>query len=76
MIYTTTALTIIIIALLYYIYAKDKQHNELVNDLMDRIMSKDFAEYKDQTTEPKTYDPVVVTEEDEYYRELAESRNK
>lgn len=76
MIYTTTALTIIIISLLYYLHVKERQHNEVVKELMDRIMAKDFVEYKEQTTETKTYDPVVVTEEDEYYREIEEMKQR
>lgn len=39
-------------------------------------MAKDFVEYKEQTTEPKTYDPVIVTDEDEYYREIEEMKQR
>ncbi len=43
-------------------------------DLMDRIMSKDFVEYKETTSDPVKYSPVTVTEEDEYWREVEDNK--
>lgn len=66
--------TIIIIGLLIFIYLREEQHKKVVNDLMDRAMSKDFVEYKEQTQEPVIYEPVTLTDEQEYWNEIEENK--
>jgi hypothetical protein len=53
---------------------RESQVAEERKDLMDRIMSKDYVEYKEQTTEPISYTPVTMTEEAEYWREIEENK--
>jgi hypothetical protein len=64
----------IVCVLLVYIHQMDKLNKEERKDLLDRIMAKNYVEYKEQTSEPVKYEPVVVTEEDEYWRELEEKK--
>ncbi|TCJ93413.1 UNVERIFIED_ORG: hypothetical protein BDK47_13333 [Anoxybacillus amylolyticus] len=61
-----------ICALLVFLYQKEQQHKEERKDLLDRIMS--YTEYKEQTAEPVKFEPVTVTEEDEYWREIEERK--
>jgi membrane protein implicated in regulation of membrane protease activity len=61
-------------ALLVFLHQKEQQHKEERKDLLDRIMARDYVEYKEQTTEPVKYEPVTVTEEDEYWREIEERK--
>lgn len=62
----------IIVLLLYFAYKREEQFKEERKDYLDRIMSKDFVEYKQ--TESVQYEPVVLTEEEEYYREIEEQK--
>lgn len=64
----------IIIGLLLFIYKREEQTKKERADLLDRIMSKDFVEYKEQTEEPVQYEPVVLSEQDEYYREIEDRK--
>lgn len=57
---------------LYALYTHHKEAREWAKerkDLYDRIMSKDLREYKQETAEVKTYEPLDNSEEAEYYRE-------
>lgn len=48
-----------------------KQHARERQDLLDRIMSKSFEEYKELTEEtPKASEPVDLSEEEEWAREV------
>jgi predicted Holliday junction resolvase-like endonuclease len=74
-------LFVIVILLIVFIYMRESQmqeerkdFQEERKDLMDRIMSKDYVEYKEQTTEPISYTPVTMTEEAEYWREIEENK--
>lgn len=67
-------LFIIVMMLIVFIYYRESQMQEERKDLMDRIMSKDYVEYKEQTTEPISYTPVTMTEEAEYWREIEENK--
>ncbi|WP_057766706.1 hypothetical protein [Cytobacillus praedii] len=64
----------IILLLIVFIYKREEQMKEERKDLMDRIMSKDFVEYKETTSDPVKYSPVTVTEEDEYWREVEDNK--
>jgi hypothetical protein len=64
----------IVCVLLVYIHQMERLNKEERKDLLDRIMAKNYVEYKEQTSEPVKYEPVVVTEEDEYWRELEERK--
>jgi hypothetical protein len=64
----------IVCVLLVYIHQMERLNKEERKDLLDRIMAKNYVEYKEQTSEPVKYEPVVVTEEDEYWRELEEKK--
>lgn len=63
----------IIILLLILMYKREEQYKEERKDYLDRLMAKDFVEYKAETESVK-YDPVVLTEEEEYYREIEEQK--
>jgi hypothetical protein len=63
-----------VVTLLYFFYKREEQFAKERNDLLDRIMSRNFTEYKEHTAEPIKYEPVTVTEEDEYWRELEEKK--
>lgn len=54
-------------------YKRDEQYKEERKDYLNRLMAKDFVEYKEQT-ENVQYEPVVLTEEEEYYREIEEQK--
>lgn len=43
-------------------------------DMLNRLMSKDLEEYKDFIVEPVQYDPVIKTDEDEYWQEIEERK--
>lgn len=63
----------IIVLLLYLMYKREEQYKEERKDYLDRLMAKDFVEYKEQA-EHVQYEPVVLTEEEEYYREIEEQK--
>jgi hypothetical protein len=63
-----------IVALLFFTYKREEQMKKERADLLDRIMARTYVEYKEQTSEPVKYEPVVVTEEEEYWRELEEKK--
>lgn len=43
-------------------------------DLYDRIQSGSLTEYKEATQEVKTFEPVVKSEEDEFWQEIEENK--
>lgn len=51
-----------------------EREREERQDLLDRLMARNFVEYKEQTQEPVRYEPVSVSEEEEYWRELQSKR--
>ncbi|WP_026562485.1 hypothetical protein [Bacillus sp. J37] len=63
-----------IVVLLIQLHKREEANKQERQDLMDRLMSKDFAEYKEQTGEMLKFEPITVSEEDEYYREIEESK--
>jgi hypothetical protein len=73
---TSIALFSTIVSLLYYLYKREEQNRFERKDLLDRIMSRDFTEYKEHTSEPIKYEPVTLTEEDEYLREVEEQKQR
>jgi hypothetical protein len=52
----------------------DKNKDKLINDLAEKLMAKDFTEYKEQTQPPRTFDPVAQTDETQYWQEVEESK--
>lgn len=63
-----------ITSLLIFIYQREKQHQQDRKDMLDRIMSRNFEEYKDLTQPLPKFEPVYTDEEEEYYRELEEQK--
>ncbi|MFC0274099.1 hypothetical protein ACFFIX_22380 [Metabacillus herbersteinensis] len=63
-----------IVVLLIHLHRREESNKQERQDLIDRLMSKDFVEYKEQTSEPVMYDPVEVSEAAEYWREIEESK--
>lgn len=47
-------------------------HTYQINMLTDKLMSRNFEEYKELTSEPKQHDPVDMTDEEEWAREQKE----
>lgn len=47
----------------------DKQQ-KMIERQNEMIMARTYAEYKEHTGEVQTYDPVDITEEEEYHREI------
>lgn len=68
------ALLMTIAVLLVFLYKREEQQQQERKDLLDRIMSRSFVEYKEQTTAPIKYEPVSVSEQAEYWREIEEQR--
>lgn len=60
--------------LLVFLYVREQQNRDERKDLLDRIMSRTFVEYKENTTAPVKYDPVSVSDAEEYRREIEEHR--
>lgn len=60
--------------LLVFLYVREQQNRDERKDLLDRIMSRTFVEYKEQTAAPVKYEPVSVSEQAEYWREIEEHR--
>lgn len=76
-----TALGMVLIAFIAYVVLSmqhqrqlEAQWREERQDLLDRAMAKDMQEYKEMTAEPVKYEPVVVSEEDEYWMEIEEQK--
>lgn len=59
---------------LIYTYKREQQFKEERQDMLDRLMAKDIAEYKEMTSEPVKYEPVTVTDETEYWNEIEEQK--
>lgn len=72
----SVALFCTIALLLHHISKREEQNRLERKDLLDRIMSRNFMEYKEHTSEPIKYEPVTVTEEDEYLREVEEQKQR
>lgn len=47
-------------------------HTYQINMLTDKLMSRNFEEYKELTSELKQYEPVDVSDEEEWAREQKE----
>lgn len=76
-----TALALILIAFISYVVLSmqhqrilEEQWREERQDLLNRIMAKDIQEYKEVSSEPVEYEPVTVSEEDEYWMEIEEQK--
>ncbi|WP_394137445.1 hypothetical protein [Cytobacillus oceanisediminis] len=64
----------VITALLVYLHFREEKNRIERKDLMDRLMSRDFVEYKEMVQEPEKFEPVSLDEEQEYWREIEESK--
>lgn len=73
---TSVALFCTIVLLLHHMSKREEQNRLERKDLLDRIMSRNFTEYKEHTSEPVKYEPVTLTEEDEYFREVEEQKQR
>jgi hypothetical protein len=73
---TSVTLFCTIILLLHHISKHEEQNRLERKDLLDRIMARNYTEYKEQITEPIKYEPVTITEEDEYLREVEEQQKR
>lgn len=51
-----------------------KQLHETIDILTDKLMARDFSEYKDKTQATVNYEPVDNSEEAEYIRELEDMK--
>lgn len=60
----------IIVALLAFIAFLLIQQQTERKDMLDRLMSRSFVEYKELTQAPVTYDPVDMNEQAEYWKEI------
>lgn len=50
------------------------RHEQKEQDMLNRLMSKDLEEYREFTVEPVQYEPVIKTDEDEYWQEIEERK--
>jgi type III secretory pathway component EscR len=76
-----TALALILIAFIMYVVLSmqhqrnlEEQWREERQDLLNRVMAKDIQEYKEVSSKPVEYEPVTVSEEDEYWMEIEEQK--
>lgn len=67
---TTLAFTAISGLLLTHLYKREQQVIEERKDLMDRLMAKDFTEYKEATQPLVTFEPVSKSDADEFWDEV------
>lgn len=51
-----------------------RQMQQTIDKLTDKLMSKDLKEYKDLTDPAPLYKPVVLTDEEEWAREIEEMK--
>ncbi|MEF3312333.1 hypothetical protein PV433_25950 [Paenibacillus sp. GYB004] len=66
----------IVVGLLLIISQMQKRHAAERSELMDRLMSRNFDEYKTLTATPVvSSEPVHVSEEEEYYREIEQMKS-
>jgi hypothetical protein len=63
-----------VLAFLVFTFKREQDWKEERQDLFNRIMSKDVAEYKEITSEPVSFEPVTVSEEKEYWMEIEEQK--
>lgn len=65
------ALFAVIVFLLLFIRNLQEQHERERSELLDRLMSRNIDEYKYHAQdEPRQSDPVDLTEEEEWAREI------
>ncbi|WP_447579920.1 hypothetical protein [Acinetobacter baumannii] len=80
MIYLTT-LALVLIAFISYVVQSmqhqrrlEEQWREERQDLLNRVMAKDIQEYIEVSSDPVEYEPVTLTDEDEYRMEIEEQK--
>jgi len=67
-----------VISLLFFavLVQREREHRAERRDLLDRLMSRDIHEYKAVTApEPNVSDPVHVSDEEEYLREIEQMKS-
>lgn len=67
-------LCLALIAFMVYSYTREKENREERQDLMNRVMAKDFTEYAVHTQPTPSYEPVNMTDELEYYNEIEDRK--
>lgn len=56
---------------------RERQHAAERSELLDRLMARDFNEYKTMTTdEPTQGEPAYVSEEEEWAREIEQTKSR
>jgi hypothetical protein len=58
----------------YAHFEQTKQFHATIDKLSDKLIAKDFTEYKEMTTEPRVFDPVSNDDEDLYEREIEDNK--
>jgi len=76
LIISNVLLFLICLVLVMLLREREKIYREQAADLIDRAMAKNFAEYKEHTTEPKLYEPVALSDEEEWAREQKSLRGE
>jgi hypothetical protein len=71
---SSIVLFLVIAALITYLFIREEKNRVERQDLMDRLMSKDFVEYKESVSEPVEFEPVSMTEEQEYWKEIEDQK--
>ena len=51
---------------------REIMHSKMVDMLTDKLMARNFEEYKELTSEPKVYEPVEVDDQKEWAMEQKE----
>lgn len=69
-----TLIGIIFIAREISTHRQIKQMQQTIDKLSDKVMSKDLREYKDLTEPTPSYQPVSLTEAEEWAREIEEEQ--
>lgn len=60
---------------LVLVFKMQRQHAAERADLLDRLMSRDIVEYKTHTAPIVASDPVHVTDEEEWAREIEQMKS-
>jgi len=58
----------------YSHYLHDTRRDALIDTLTDKLMSRSFTEYKEQTTPAPVFEPVSKDDDDLYYQEIEDNK--
>jgi hypothetical protein len=68
------ALIIALGLFMLYAYERERENREERQDLMDRLMAKDYREYSESKEPLRTFEPINYNEQDEYMMELEDRK--